>query len=61
LDLNDGSVAGGEEGNVTAGINWYLTPNVRLMANYIHGDVRERKGVQNGSLNILQSRFEIDF
>jgi phosphate-selective porin OprO/OprP len=32
LDLNDRSVRGGKERNVTLGINWYITSRVRLMA-----------------------------
>jgi phosphate-selective porin OprO/OprP len=36
LDLNDGGVDGGDEDNVTAGLNWYIRRNLRLMFNYIH-------------------------
>jgi phosphate-selective porin OprO/OprP len=35
LNLNDGSVRGGKEQNVTFGLNWYLTPKLRIMANYV--------------------------
>jgi hypothetical protein len=38
LDLDDTPVDGGELGNLTAGVNWYLNPAIRLSANYIHTD-----------------------
>jgi phosphate-selective porin OprO/OprP len=34
IDLEDGPVAGGEEDAFTAGLNWYYSPNVRLMLNW---------------------------
>lgn len=36
LDLNDSGVSGGDEDNITAGLNWYIRRNLRLMFNYIH-------------------------
>jgi phosphate-selective porin OprO/OprP len=35
LDLSDGAVSGGTERNTTVGMNWYATPRVRVMANYV--------------------------
>lgn len=35
LDLNDRALTGGLQRNLTAGVNWHLTPNVKLQANYI--------------------------
>jgi phosphate-selective porin OprO/OprP len=35
LDLNDGALVGGKERNLTVGLNWHLTPSVKLQANYI--------------------------
>jgi phosphate-selective porin OprO/OprP len=37
LDLDD-RLDGGEVDDITAGLNWYLNPNTRLMWNYIHVD-----------------------
>ncbi len=63
VDLNDGSVEGGRENNFTAGLNWYLNANVRLMFNYIHARVENRADpeLEDGYANIVQSRFQIFF
>lgn len=63
LDLNDGDIKGGREKNFTAGLNWYLNPNVRLMFNYIRANVEDRAGppVNDGTANIFQGRFQIHF
>lgn len=34
-DLDDGRVFGGEEQNVTLGVNWYWRANFKFMANYV--------------------------
>jgi len=59
LDLDDGAITGGEEDNWTLGLNWYVNPNVRIMANYIDVDV-DRAGV-NDNPNIFAVRTQIDF
>jgi phosphate-selective porin OprO/OprP len=56
IDLNDGDVAGGRVRNTTAGLNWYLNPNTRMMWNYIHS---EKENV--GNADILLMRAQIDF
>ena len=63
LDLNDGPIRGGEELNFTAGINWYLRQNVRMMFNYIHATVKDRENpsVDKGTANIFQGRLHIFF
>ena len=34
-DLNDNPVLGGEEQNVTLGVNWYWRANFKFMLNYV--------------------------
>jgi phosphate-selective porin OprO/OprP len=36
LDLTDGPIIGGEQENLTFGVNWYVNSNMRFMANYVH-------------------------
>ena len=56
LDLNDKNVRGGILRDITAGVNWYLNPNFRWMANYVHSDL---KGA--GVTHLGQMRFQVDF
>ncbi|MBN2309297.1 MAG: porin [Candidatus Hydrogenedentes bacterium] len=59
LDLNDGAVRGGEEQNVTIGLNWYLNPCTRIMWNYVRADVDH--DLYEGNVDIFQTRFQVDF
>lgn len=62
LDLNDENVTGGEEDNITAGVNWHLNPNVRVMLNYVHAEVEDvAAGDPEGDLDGVMLRFQIDF
>ncbi len=63
IDLNSHGIRGGEEGNITLGLNWYLHPNLRLTFNYISASVNERTNptVDHGRVNIFQGRFQIAF
>jgi phosphate-selective porin OprO/OprP len=61
LDLTDNRLGevdgeGGNLGDFTAGINWYLNPNLRVMLNYVFADLDDV-----GDTHIVQSRFQIDF
>lgn len=59
LDLTDGDFDGGKENNITVGLNWYATPNIRFMANYIHVE-SEKEGVEDNP-DIYQMRAQLDF
>jgi phosphate-selective porin OprO/OprP len=56
LDLNDSDIRGGQETNLTLGLNWYLLANLRLSANYVHGHVFGQDDV-----DILETRLQVDF
>ncbi|MCK4840222.1 MAG: hypothetical protein KAS94_15555 [Desulfobulbaceae bacterium] len=65
IDLNDEDIQGGEEKNFTAGLNWYLNPNVRIMFNYIFAHVEDSNAgpqfLREGDTNIFQMRFQIEW
>ncbi len=56
LDLDDTPVDGGELGNFTAGVNWYLNPCTRVMFNYVFTDLEDV-----GDMNVFQMRFQVAF
>ena len=81
IDLDDGhtrftdrilersrEIRGGEERNLTVGLNWYLNPNSRVMLNYIHATI-ENNNLGTGrfwrdrdyDLDIVQTRFQVAF
>jgi phosphate-selective porin OprO/OprP len=52
IDLNDfigttTGVSGGRQNIVTAGLNWYANSNVRIMFNYLHGDISKQVSPTN--------------
>ena len=75
LDLNDPAAGftGGNETDFTAGLNWYLNPNVMVKFNYIYATVSAHAAEKNtlvssptalptgGNDNIFETRFQIAF
>jgi phosphate-selective porin OprO/OprP len=63
LDLNDQEIYGGELTDITVGLNWYMTPNARVMFNYVNSSVEnlEGAGTDAGSANIFETRFHVFF
>jgi phosphate-selective porin OprO/OprP len=63
LNLNDydvrAGVIGGEARNITAGVNWYLTPAMRLTFNYVNSHIKQLS--YEGTMNIFETRFQADF
>lgn len=58
IDLEDSAVNGGTMTSITAGINWYLNPNTRMMLNYISAEADDK---YDGSVDIVQARMQVDF
>ena len=63
MDLTDSGIVGGEAQALTLGVNWYLNPSVRLMANYTRADVEDAAGTEgvDGIGNFVSVRFQLDF
>jgi phosphate-selective porin OprO/OprP len=59
LDLDDGAIQGGELNDVTVGVNWYLNPNARVMANYVIGDLED--DTSEGDVDAFLLRLQVDF
>ncbi|MDQ3960329.1 MAG: porin [Pseudomonadota bacterium] len=59
IDLNDSAINGGEEQNLTVGLNWYPNAFLRLMANYV--DVLDLEdGLHDGeAIELLQLRAQL--
>jgi phosphate-selective porin OprO/OprP len=58
LDLVDENVVGGEEQNVTFGLNWYLNRNLRVMFNFIQVDADRRITLETDRPRIYQLRLQ---
>ena len=56
LDLNDSTITGGKLNNITAGLNWYLNPNTRIMWDFVHADKDKA-----GQADMLMMRLQFDF
>lgn len=56
VDLEDGGAEGREVTSITAGLNWYLNPNTRVMLNYVSADQKDV-----GKASGFMTRFQVDF
>ena len=55
MDLDDAEIRGGIMNNFTIGLNWYILPKLRTMANYVHSHVN---GLGTG--HVFSVRFQVD-
>ncbi len=55
-DLNNNDVLGGQQSDITLGLNWYLNPVTRIMINHVWANIKDK-----GNASILQGRIQIDF
>jgi phosphate-selective porin OprO and OprP len=60
IDLNQGTITGGEMNNVTFGVNWYLNDHTKFQFNYISSDLN-RAPVGDSHTDIFATRCQIDF
>jgi phosphate-selective porin OprO/OprP len=58
LDLNDGDpvVRGGEQWDATFGVNWYVNNSVRVMLNYVHGEITDHPTGVDGTVDAVGIR-----
>lgn len=56
LDLSDKDINGGELDDISAGLNWYLNPNTRIMWDYVHADKDDV-----GQADMVMMRLQFDF
>jgi len=61
LDLSDADVFGGQQKDLTLGLNWYLAPSIRLMANYVKVLQVQGGPNDNDEPSVFQLRGQIDF
>jgi phosphate-selective porin OprO/OprP len=60
IDLEDSGVEGGEETDVTLGVNWYATSSIRFMLNYVDV-INQKKGGTSDEPSLVEMRAQVDF
>jgi phosphate-selective porin OprO and OprP len=61
LDLSDGIVAGGEQTNLTVGVNWYANRNVRVSVNYVDAKAEPNRLASADNPSAVMGRLQIAF
>ena len=53
VDLNEGSISGGQMTDISFGVNWYLSSTSAVKLNYINSNVKDM-----GRANIIVLRYQ---
>ena len=61
IDLDDADILGGQQQDVTLGLNWYLKENLRFMTNYIWADADPDRNGERDRPSVFQFRVQLDF
>ena len=65
IDLNDATISGGAQGDVTSALNWYPRQHLRVMMNYIDvstdANPAGRRGRGSDNPSLIEFRFQLDF
>lgn len=61
LDLTDGNINGGQQDNLSLGLNWYATPKIRFTMNYINTLAVDGGTYHDDTLQLLQFRTQVAF
>jgi phosphate-selective porin OprO/OprP len=56
LNLDDAGIQGGEQTDITVGLNWYVNPATRMMVDYVMADVEDA-----GDADFILWRWQVDF
>ncbi len=60
LDLNDGNITGGRGETLAAGMNWYLTRNMKLQFNVLPGRLT-KPGFSDSNVTVTALRAQVEF
>lgn len=61
IDLTDKDIVGGEQDNLSVGVNWYAAPTIRFMANYVKVLKVDGGANDNVEPDIFQTRVQWAF
>lgn len=61
VDLNSGTVAGGEQQNWSVGVNWYVSRSARIMVNFVNAQSDPGRNGLRENVSAFMTRFQIAF